>query len=80
MDEAERRKLAIELEKYSHPLNDKHPSLYNICNGHVAPDTVNGHDALSIRSEQSKAFSSFLGSTHTFHTAIKRLYMISRFS
>ena len=71
-DESDRRKLAIELEKYSHPLNDKHPSLHNICNGHVSPDTVNVHDALSIGSEQSKAFSSSLGSTYTFHTAIKK--------
>ena len=33
MDKANRRRLAIELVKYSHPLNDKHPSLHNMTNG-----------------------------------------------
>ena len=54
-DESDRRKLAIELVKYSHPLNDKHPSLHNICNGHVAPDTVNVDDALSSGSEAERS-------------------------
>ena len=37
LDEAERKKITVELEKYSHPLNDQQPGVYNICNGQVAP-------------------------------------------
>ena len=43
LDEVDRKKIAVELKKYSHPLNDQQPGVYNICNGQVAPDTVNGH-------------------------------------
>lgn len=30
LDKADRRKIAAELEKYSHPLNEQHPGVYNI--------------------------------------------------
>ena len=70
LDEADRRKITVELEKYTHPLNEQHPGLFNICNGQVAPDTVNVQDALAIGSEQSKQFSASLSSN--FHTSIKR--------
>ena len=36
LDEAERKQITAELEKYSHPLNDQQPGVYNICNGQVA--------------------------------------------
>ena len=48
--EGDWKKIAVELEKYSHPLNDQQPSVYNICNGQVAPDTVNVQNALAISS------------------------------
>ena len=70
LDEADRRKIAVELEKYTRPLNEQHPGVYNICNGQVAPDTVNVQDALAIGSEQSKQFSASLSSD--FHTTIKK--------
>ena len=35
LDEADRRKIGAELEKYTHPLNEQHPGVYNICNGQV---------------------------------------------
>ena len=41
LNEANRKKIAVEMEKYSHPLNDQQPGVYNICNGQVAQDTVN---------------------------------------
>ena len=31
LDEADRKKIAVELEKYSHPLNYQQPVVYNIC-------------------------------------------------
>ena len=31
LDEANRRKTGAELEKYTHPLNEQHPGVYNIC-------------------------------------------------
>ena len=40
LDEADQKKIAVELEKYSHPLNDQQPGVYNICNGQVAPDIM----------------------------------------
>lgn len=70
LDEADRRKIAAELEKYTHPLNEQHSGVYNICNGQVAPDTVNVQDALAIGSEQSRQFSDSLSSN--FHTTIKK--------
>ena len=70
LDEADRKKIAVELEKYSHPLNDQQPGVYNICNGQVAPDTVNVQNALAIGSEQSRQFSTSLSSE--FHKTIKK--------
>ena len=69
-DEADQNKIAAVLEKYTHPLNEQHPGLYNICNGQVAPNTVNVQDALAIESKQSKQFSALLSTD--FHTAIKK--------
>ena len=48
LDEADQRKIAVELEKYSHPVNDQQSGPNNICNGQVASDTVNAQDALAI--------------------------------
>ena len=31
LDEANWRKTGAELEKYTHPLNEQHPGVYNIC-------------------------------------------------
>ena len=70
LDAADRKKIAVELEKYSHPLNDQQPGVYNICNGQVAPDTVNVQNALAIGSEQSRQFSASLSSE--FHETIKK--------
>ena len=70
LDEADRKKIAVELEKYSHPLNDQQPGVYNICNGQVAPDTVNVQNALAIGSEQSRQLSASLSSE--FHKTIKK--------
>ena len=62
-----RSKIAVELNKYTHLLNEQHPSVHNICNGQVAPDPVSVQDALAIGSEQSRQFSS------NFHTTIKKM-------
>ena len=70
LDEAERKKYAVEMEKYSHPLNDQQPGVYNICSGQVAPDTVNVQNALAIGSEQSRQLSASLSSE--FHQTIKK--------
>ena len=70
MDKADRRKIATELEMYTHPLNAQHSGVYNICNRQVAPDTVNVHDAQAIESEQNRQFPDSLSSN--FHTTIKR--------
>ena len=70
LDEADRKKIAVELEKYSHSLNDQQPGVSNICNGQVAPDTVNVQNALAIGSEQSRQFSASLSSE--FHKTIKK--------
>ena len=60
----------MELEKYSHPLNDQQPGVYNICNGQLVPDTVNVQNALAIGSEQSRQFSASLSSE--LHNTIKK--------
>ena len=70
LDEKDRRKIGAEPEKYIHPLTEQHPGVYNICNGQVAPDTVNVQDALTIGSEQSMQFSTSL--SRDFHTTIKK--------
>ena len=70
LDEADRKKIAVEQEKYSHPLNDQQPGVYNICNGQVAPDILNVQNALAIGSEQSRQFSASLSSE--FHKTIKK--------
>jgi len=70
MDETDRKTIAVQLEKYSHLLNDQQPGVYNICNGQVAPDTVNVQNALAIGSEQSRQFSTWLSSE--FHKTIKK--------
>ncbi|CAL8361042.1 unnamed protein product [Merluccius merluccius] len=70
LDEADRRKIGAELEKYTHPINEQHPGVYNICNGQAAPDIVNVQDALAIGGEQSKQFSTSLCSD--FHKTIKK--------
>ena len=70
LDQADRMKIAAELDKYSHPLNEQHPRVYNICNGQVAPDTVNVQDALAIGIEQSKQLSASL--SNGFHTTIQK--------
>ena len=70
LDEGDRGKISAEFEKHGHPLNEQHPSLYNICKGQVAPDTVNVQDALIIRKERSDNFYSSL--SETFHTTIKK--------
>ena len=56
----------MELEKYS-----QQPGVYNICNGQVAPDTVDVQNALAIGSEQSRQFSASLSSE--FHKTIKKV-------
>ena len=71
LDEADRKKIAVELEKYIHPLNDQQPGVYNICNGQVATDTVNVQNALAIGTEQSRQFSISLSSE--FHKTIKKM-------
>ena len=68
LDVAIRKKIAVELEKYSHPLNDQQPGVNDICNGHVVPDTVNVQHALAIGSEQSRYFPASLYSE--FHKTI----------
>ena len=70
LDKADWRKIGTELDKYSHPLNEQHRGIYNICNGQVAPDTVNVQDALAIGSQQIKRFSASLSSA--FHATIKK--------
>ena len=60
----------MEQEKYTHPLNEQHPGLFNICNGQVVPNTVSVQDPSAIRSEQSKQFSAVLSSN--LHTSLKR--------
>ena len=70
LDEADRKKIKEELEKYIHPFNYQEPGLYNICNGQVAADTVNVQNALAIGSEQSIHFSDSLSSE--FHKTIKK--------
>ena len=52
----------MELEKYSHPLNDQQPGVYHFCKGQVAPDTGNVQNALAIGGEQSRQFSASLSS------------------
>ena len=47
----------MKMEKYSQLLNDQQPGVYSICNGQVAPDTVNVQNALAIGSEQSRQVS-----------------------
>ena len=46
------------------------PGVYNICNGQVAPNTVNVQNAMAIGSEQSTQFSASLSSE--FHKTIKK--------
>jgi hypothetical protein len=70
LDEADRRKIEVKLEKYSHPLNDQQPGVYNICNGQVASDTVNVQNALAIGGKQRINFSTSLSSE--FHRTIKK--------
>ena len=70
LDETDRKKIALELEKYSHPLNDQQPGVYNICNGQVAPNIVNVQNVLAIGTEQSEQFSASLSSD--FHKTIKK--------
>ena len=56
LDEANQKKIAVKMEKYSHPPpppKDQQPGVCNICNGQVAPDTVIVQNALAIGSEQS---------------------------
>ena len=65
LDEAERKKVAVEMEKYRHPLNDQQPGVYNICNGQAAPDTAHVQNALAIGSEQSRQFSASLSRNST---------------
>ena len=71
LDEADRKKFAVDLEKYSH-LNNQQPGVYKICNGQVAPDTTNVQNALAIGSEQSRQFSASLSSE--FHKTIKKKF------
>ena len=76
LDEADRRKIALKLEKYIHPLNDQQPGVYNICNGQVATDTVNVQNALAIGSEQSRQIST--SPISEFHKTIKKKVLWSR--
>ena len=68
LDEADWKKITVDLEKYCHPLNDQQPGVYNICNGQVAPYTVNVQNAIGI--EHSRQFSASLSSE--FHKTIKK--------
>ena len=43
--------------------NDQQPGVYNICNGQVAPDSVNVQNTLATRSEQYRQFSASLSKT-----------------
>ena len=70
MDETDRNKIAVELQKHSHPLNVKLTDLYNIVNGQVAPTKVNVQDALHIGSSQSEKFADLLPGA--FHSKIER--------
>ena len=73
LDEADRKKIAMELEKYSHHLNDQQPGVYSICNGHVVPDTVNVQNVLVIGSEQNRQFTASLSSEfHNKEEIIKK--------
>ena len=50
----DRGKISAALDKCTHPLTEHHAGVYKICNGLVAPDTVNVQDALAIGREQSE--------------------------
>ena len=52
LDENDRKKISDAFEKSSNPLTDPYPELYNICNGMVAPDSVNVQNALEIGTKQ----------------------------
>lgn len=69
-------KIAMKLVKYSHPLTDQQPGLYNICNGQVASDTVNVQDALAIEGEQSRHLSTSLSSKFYYCTIKKEIKTI----
>ena len=45
---------SAELDKYTHPFIEQHPSVHNIFSSQVAPDIVNIQDELVIGSEQSR--------------------------
>ena len=77
LDEADRKEITVELEKYSQPLNDQETGVYNICYDQVAPDTVNVQNSLAIGSEQSRQFSASVSSE--FHKTIKKVKTMELF-
>ena len=77
LDEADRKEITVELEKYSQPLNDQETGVYNICYDQVAPDTVNVQNSLAIWSEQSRQFSASVSSE--FHKTIKKVKTMELF-
>ena len=55
IDREDPNKIMEEFQQHSHPLKENQQIL-NIVNGQVAPDSVNGQNALHIGEQQSKDF------------------------
>ena len=64
----DRKRIADELSKHSHPLNVDSNALYNIANGQVSLDDVNVPDAMRIGEQMVASFKKYL--TKGFHGKI----------
>ena len=67
-DADDRKRIADELSKHSHPLDVDSNALYNIANGQVAPDDVNVPDAMRIGEQMVASYEKSL--PEAFHGKI----------
>ena len=70
LDENDRKKISDAFEKSSNLLTDPYPELYKICNGMVAPDSVNVQNTLEIGTKQCQQLSASLSAD--FHKTLKK--------
>ena len=66
----DRKRMANELSKHSHPLSTKSTELFNIVNGKVADESINVADALPIGQVMAHSFKVSL--PEGFHNPIKK--------
>ena len=80
LDAHDRDLIAVEVEKYSHPLEDNRPHLYNPVSGQVAVADINVADSIVIGDKMEREYIASLpnGFFNPFSSPIKTMSILKK--